>query len=459
MIYKLRPYSTCRKMYLLDKLHLSYVHGFFLLMRVRILLIAMLMTVCSTHAADNDSTKHWGFGLSFSPSKAIVMDEYQRKWQKKRNNFSVELAATRQWLPRDSSQIAADYNYPALSISLKQSWNHGVTMHRYPDHAWKFRNEANYDTKLGNSLSLYATFQRPIIRNWKWEFDYTLSIGAAYAHRIYNPQSDIDNELIGAHTSIYFGAGTHLTYHMTDLWGIRFGIDYWHMSNGAMDRPNKGANFIGPTLGVVYTPYHKELVENHRRNKLNPDTIKPQFQPYLFTNIAVAVGAKTLHEDWNHSYFGTTPDDPEYYRTKFTIHTTLAAQLDIMYRYARRWASGIGIDVFYGRYAKTIEKMDGENSPYKHHPWSTGIALKHEVYFEQLICQIGIGYYLNREMGYFADIVEKPYYERVGVSYAFKKLGGLRLGFNIKAHLTKADYTELLLTMPITVKKLKTKKH
>ena len=56
-------------------------------------------------------------------------------------------------------------------------------------------------------------------------------------------------------------------------------------------------------------------------------------------------------------------------------------------------------------------------------------------------------------MGRFAKDVEKPYYERVGVSYCFDKLGGMRLGFNIKAHFTKADYTELLLTMPIRLSK------
>lgn len=97
--------------------------------------------------------------------------------------------------------------------------------------------------------------------------------------------------------------------------------------------------------------------------------------------------------------------------------------------------------------------MEGPTSKYRHSPWSVGVAAKHEVYFGNLVCQIGIGYYLHREMGRFAKDVEKPYYERVGVSYCFDKLGGMRLGFNIKAHFTKADYTELLLTMPIRLSK------
>lgn len=434
--------------------------------KILITIIVGLTAMFRLSASEIDSTKHWGYSLSLNPTRLLIMDEYQRKWQKKTNNFSIDLSAIRQWLPNDSSQTAVDYNYPALSISLKYSLNHGVIMHRPPSSAWQFRDEVNYDSQMGNSLSLYGSFIRPIIRTRKWVFDYSLGFGAAYSHRIYNPYNNADNELVGSHLSIYFGAGTHLTYMVTNDFGVRLGLDYWHISNGAIDRPNKGANSIGPSIGVVYAPYHEEL-NNYRRNKIKDKTINEasspvenirSWHPYLFTNVAFAIGAKTLHEDWNHCYFGSKPDDKEYYRTDYTIHATYSAQLDLMYRYARRWASGIGFDVFYGHYAKTIARVYDTDTDYRHSPWSTGMALKHEIYFDRLLCQIGIGYYLHREMGYFASLVDKPYYERVGISYDFPRLGGFRIGFNIKAHFTKADYTELIITMPIKIKTLSNRK-
>lgn len=422
--------------------------------RLIFVLATLLLPICYASATTNDSIKHWGYAVDFNPSKIIVMDKYQRGFQKDKNNFSVRMEAIRQWLPSDSSAVAADYNYPSLSVSAKYSFNHGVTMHRTPNKLWRRRQEADYDTQMGNSIALFGTFTRPIIHHRKWEIDYSLSCGMAYSKSIYNPYTAIDNELIGSHLMIYFGLGTHVTYHATDEWGIRLGAEYWHISNGALDRPNKGANFIGPSLGVVYTPYHKELIKQkeqikQQRKEGNSADNKEKFQPYIFMNVAAALGGKSLQEDWNVTYYVSYPTDNLYYRTKFPVYLTVASQIDLMFRYQRRWASGIGFDVFYGDYAYTVKKHDGPNSKSKYSPWSTGIALKHEVYFGQLLCQIGIGYYFHREMGHYAKGVEKPYYERVGVSYAFKQLGGLRLGFNVKAHFTKADYTELLLTMPI----------
>ncbi|MDY6409382.1 MAG: acyloxyacyl hydrolase, partial [Prevotella sp.] len=66
-------------------------------------------------AATNDSISHWGYGLSVSPSKTIVMDSWQKEWQKDKNNFSIDATVMRQWLPSDSSAYARDYNFPSLS--------------------------------------------------------------------------------------------------------------------------------------------------------------------------------------------------------------------------------------------------------------------------------------------------------------------------------------------------------
>ena len=39
-------------------------------------------------------------------------------------------------------------------------------------------------------------------------------------------------------------------------------------------------------------------------------------------------------------------------------------------------------------------------------------------------------------------------YERIGVNYSFPSLNGLKLGINVKAHTTKADFTEVVITYP-----------
>ena len=164
--------------------------------------------------------------------------------------------------------------------------------------------------------------------------------------------------------------------------------------------------------------------------------------------------AKTLEEDWSYTQFDLPSDHPDYRTEDFKLYTAWSTEADIMYRYARRWASGVGIDLFHGSYASRIEEVDKANKhDDKHSPWSVGLAAKHEAYFHNLALHVSLGAYLYREMGYRAKFIEKRYYETVGLRYAFPSLANLAVGFKVKAHYLKADYTELNIAMPIVLGK------
>ena len=49
---------------------------------------------------------------------------------------------------------------------------------------------------------------------------------------------------------------------------------------------------------------------------------------------------------------------PDYCKNHFHRYVTWSAQADLMYRYARRWASGVGVDVFYGTYTDDVKEME-----------------------------------------------------------------------------------------------------
>ena len=61
---------------------------------------------------------------------------------------------------------------------------------------------------------------------------------------------------------------------------------------------------------------------------------------------------------------------------------------------------------------------------------------------------MALGVYVFRHMGHASHSLEKPYYERIGLRYAFRRLGGLQVGANVKAHWLKADYTEVTVGFP-----------
>ena len=411
-----------------------------------LLLTVLLMAVSPTvRSATADSLRRQGWNVYVSPSRQITMDKYERMWlqDKRQVSFGAEIDFCR--LPSDSDAFAADYGYPVLAVGAELSLNHGVTMRKQPDEAWGLLQPVDYDSRLGNVVSLYMSFNRPLLRTPRWEIDYHMKAGVGYSPNCYNRHDNIDNELIGSHFSIFFGGGLRATYRIAHDWGLMAGVEYGHHSNGALDRPNKGENHVGPLLGLRYYPYYEPTLAKPR--------LHAPFRPYWYVNLSAGLGAKSLLEEWQETQFGTPSDDPRYRTGHFRLYAAWSLQSDLMYRYARRWASGIGADVFYGTYYHRVATLDAEHGhDVRHSPWSLGVAAKHEVFYHNLSLAMSVGFYLFREMGVQAKEVDKPYYERIGIHYSFPKWGNIKVGANVKAHMTKADLTELTVAVPFTLR-------
>lgn len=412
-------------------------------MRTAILILLSTLSINVT-AEENDSLSIAKMGIEFRyiPAQTLTLDKEPRIWTKTKDTHSW--AAQINVTPTKNA-YAHDYNYPAFSFGLRYHLNHGTTMHR--DDPWGEAQPVNYTSKLGNFLTLYGTFNRPLYRNKHWQWGYYLGTGIAYTSLKYNQKNDIDNEYIGSHLNIYFNAGLYGQVKIAKEWSVKGGLDFAHHSNGAMARPNKGANYFGPFVGLVYEPQQATSPIAKR----NTEATQP-FQKYWFTEFTLGLGGKTLLEEWLQTQFNTPQGQPDYRKEHFTYYGAYSFHTHLLYRYARRWASGVGVGLFYGEYAHRIARMDKENghTDEKHSPWSASIEARHEVYYGNVSVRLTLGYYLYRHMGYSANHgLEYPYHEQVGVFYSFPKLKGLTLGFSVNAHATKADFTELQLSIPV----------
>ena len=412
-------------------------------MRTAILILLSTLSINVT-AEENDSLSIAKMGIEFRyiPAQTLTLDKEPRIWTKTKDTHSW--AAQINVTPTKNA-YAHDYNYPTFSFGLRYHLNHGTTMHR--DDPWGEAQPVNYTSKLGNFLTLYGTFNRPLYRSKHWQWGYYLGTGIAYTSLKYNQKNDIDNEYIGSHLNIYFNAGLYGQVKIAKEWSVKGGLDFAHHSNGAMARPNKGANYFGPFVGLVYEPQQaiNPIV------KRNTEATQP-FQKYWFTEFTLGLGGKTLLEEWLQTQFNTPQGQPDYRKEHFTYYGAYSFHTHLLYRYARRWASGVGVGLFYGEYAHRIARMDKENghTDEKHSPWSASIEARHEVYYGNVSVRLTLGYYLYRHMGYSANHgLEYPYHEQVGVFYSFPKLKGLTLGFSVNAHATKADFTELQLSIPV----------
>ena len=412
-------------------------------MRTAILILLSTLSI-NVRAEVNDSLSIAKMGIEFRyiPAQTLTLDKEPRIWTKTKETHSW--AAQINVTPTKNA-YAHDYNYPTFSFGLRYHLNHGTTMHR--DDPWGEAQPVNYTSKLGNFLTLYGTFNRPLYRSKHWQWGYYLGTGIAYTSLKYNQKNDIDNEYIGSHLNIYFNAGLYGQVKIAKEWSVKGGLDFAHHSNGAMARPNKGANYFGPFVGLVYEPQQATSPIAKR----NTEATQP-FQKYWFTEFTLGLGGKTLLEEWLQTQFNTPQGQPDYRKEHFTYYGAYSFHTHLLYRYARRWASGVGVGLFYGEYAHRIARMDKENghTDEKHSPWSASIEARHEVYYGNVSVRLTLGYYLYRHMGYSANHgLEYPYHEQVGVFYSFPKLKGLTLGFSVNAHATKADFTELQLSMPV----------
>lgn len=398
----------------------------------------------------SDTVHHWKVEGSIMPGKAITIDQWQRRWMKDNNNFAIDAKIGYRYLPHDSCTIAKDYHYPTLSFGVRWQMNHGITMHKKADTAWPYIEEADFDSEMGNIITGYGQFERPLFTSAKWDVGYDLSVGVGYSKRKYNKTYNIDNEIIGSRWNIFFGAGIYARYLTGKDWGLKGGIQFYHHSNGAMNRPNKGANIVSPYMGLFYLFDRTRSDNDASKHDCSVSTEKWVTSP-LYLQCSGSIGFRTLLEEWTQTQYHTKPNEPDYRTTEFKEYIGYSLQMNLMYRYARRWASGIGFDLFYGDYYKRVEevnKINGYND--KLSPWSFGISLSHEVFYHRLSLAMSLGYYIYRNMGEMARLQEKPYYEKIGVFYRIPKLG-IKVGGQVKAHLTKADLTEITISLPLYI--------
>lgn len=423
-----------------------------------------MLFVCMDAGATEDpdsllKARRTSVSVGFYPLRVLKFDQYVKRWQKSSKAYRLSVEFT-QHAPSgrlisggDSADINVfrqqliDYNHPSLTFSLAYNFNHAIRMHKEKDPSWGQLEPVDYVSRLGDAIALYGRFNRPLWRSRHLEWNYYLGTGMAYALTHYNNRDAIDDEFIGSHLNIFFTVGTYAKLALSRDLAVKLGIDFSHYSNGAMARPNKGVNYLAPFVGLAMR------TGGNKNTKPTTACTDYRFSPYWFMEFSLGVGGKTLLEDWQHYQFGTPPSSPDYRKNHYTFYGAYSLQADLLYRYAPRWASGLGFDLFYGDYADRVAKIDkAQGHPDEpHSPWSVGIALKHETFFGRFSVRVGLGYYFFRQMGVNAKVWEQKYYERVGLHYAFPSLGGLAIGFNVNAHKTRADFTELQISLPMVL--------
>ena len=345
---------------------------------------------------------------------------------------------------------ASDYNYPTFTFGLLVSDFNKVRLRFNP----RGTRPINYDSRCGTSFTAYASIRRAFFRTRSgWSADYRFSNGIGYNTHIYNRYNNVDNIMLGSRLAVYFDVAFALNYRYRQ-YEFFAGPEFRHLSNGGVMRPNKGINKAGIGVGIRYHLQPHDSISFKRIHK-------PFDEKRIYVNIAYSSGLRGSQGEWlydanNYIWKDNDIENVKYGKDGYRLCHYHLVSTDLMFRYARRYASGIGIDALYEPYNRDVEIQNPKADRSVMSKWSFGIAAKHEVFFRRISMQVALGWYLSRPLNDYSNTADEyPYYELVGLRYSLPWLdNNISVGYNIYSHLTKAYGTELIINFKLPVIKL-----
>ena len=378
--------------------------------------------------------------------------EQARPHQKSSTYMTYELALGIQTDPADSCIYDQLFGYPTIYI--------GGSVARMGDFQF-------YDkTKFPNLYSLFGSFERILLRGNHISLGYHLDFGATYNPASYEPLNGEGNNWLSSPFMAYFGAGGFAKVHLGNRWEVGADVSFRHFSNGRLRLPNEALNAVG---GGLFARYSLSDYEPSRYKK--PVQEVTDFAKGMQYTVAIGGGVHTCQAEWNtYAFDHSQADRPARVPTKeeaaaLKAHPKYSFALEATYRYALRYATGLGVEMFYSSNMDHLKAADtilyGEkavmDSP-GYDPVSIGVAVVQEVYWRNLAVHVALGAYPYRHKGVndkelnekYGDRERGWHYEKAGIRYYFPDLGNTFLGFSIKSHSIKAEYLEFSLgwTLP-----------
>lgn len=411
----------------------------------KIALISALL-LCAHHSYSQSEALS---DLIFTGQGSYGIDmEKARPNQKSFGYMTYGLGVGYQADPNEECQYARAFGFPVF--------NFGFSLARMSN--FQFSDQ----TSFSDFYSLFGSFERTLLRKSRFSAGYKLDFGLSYNPDRYDPINNPGNNWLSSPLMAYFGAGAFIEYHMGKHWSIGADAMFRHYSNGRLALPNEALNSMG---GGLYVRYRMDEYDYSKYLKSAP--VKPDYEKGFQYMLTLGTGFHACMAEW-HAYVerADLSEKQAVNNLQIKAHPKYSLSFDAVYRYSLRYATGIGLDLFYSTNMKELEASDRivygdelvNNSP-GYNPLSVGIALIQEVYWRNFAVHISVGAYPYRHKGVngpetkeikneslgsaaVGDRERGWHYEKAGLRYYMPKLGDTFVGFAIKSHKIKAEYLE-----------------
>lgn len=334
--------------------------------------------------------------ISFHPMYGSLF-KHSPAFNPKITEFSQGFYASYSRRPISGSTFYEKFNYPSFGVNL--------IANRYGDN----------DT-FGNSLGLAASLNFYLIYKPKFNLQFNTGIGIGYVTKEYDYTNNKAHNAIGSHINMcphIFLTGEFMFF---DQISLRPSVGVVHYSNGHIQLPNLGINYLHGSIGVGYCLKNGFKKDSFRNNGVRI--------PRLKNEISLLQGLSDRGSQ----------DDNRILPTYGIMYNRLFYTSDINVLKLGMSAEYKNNDYGYGTY--TFE----ENA-------DLALTLGDELFFGRMSFNVLIGIYIHSYLSY----EKKKYtYQRWGLSYRIplksEKIS-IIAGAHLKVHLGAAELTEARISL------------
>lgn len=319
-------------------------------------------------------------------------------------SFNVKLG----WQDNSSSPYAAICNHPEYGVAFNVDCLGTAKAANGPG--------------VDNIYSVYGYFDRPIFTVGNFSLCYTAGLGIGCCFKnLYDSIENPWNIMISYPVNAHITAGIQTKSVIADKYVAGFGAFFNHYSNGAVNFQNKGYNGFEFALSVGmkdFTGKQKAAAREDTPAPVKDDGFKKGFLYDVHASAGVMSVEAVFDNTLKQTGVGQNVRKP-----KYSLHG------DVLYKYCRTHASGIGVDVFFTPFCDLIAENDGKGIDYQ--PVSFGVCGLHEFCYRNLTAMVGVGRYLYDNDGLAQN---KILYQMVNIRYHLNQYQGMYAGVVLKAH-------------------------
>ncbi len=345
------------------------------------------------------------FGLKAQDYQQNLRDKFKEKNYGFNNVIDVKYHHGRFLKNSESLNDIMDNPYDSYDIRIgfqsdgvKQKWDQ---LYGYPVYGVGFYHVFFKGGELGQPQALYAFMRAPVFRGKKLSWNWELAVGLANGFYKYNPEDNVDQQVIGSNHNVYFNAATGLSYQIGNRFDLTLDVDVTHFSNGSTRTPNLGINLAGFAFGTRYNfnpvKNYTKRIDGEFRPTTRPEFERQELEKFQRHSEIIVFGSMGGKTTTTQIY-----DGPTYFIS--------SVSLDYAWAYHHVGMVGAGLDGFYESalrdFPVRIENPDFGDLSYM------GWHVSHYLRMYRITLVTQVGFYLTSNVSHKG----KNYFQ-VGGSY------------------------------------------